>query len=426
MRRMKKLTLMLVMMLSTILLSGCFSANTGIVMNKDGSGTFEISFLSEDKVPNLNGAQTLLENGFTEDFVEAGGEIKTLYSKKIAFKTPAELQKMLTDGKVLFDKLYGYGSFGAGSKFLNYCYVTKDTFQGVVLGTGLRGWGFDDEDFEDAEDKEFLEDLKGFYVSRIGITFQDEILNHNGKLSKDKKTVTWTFDEEKLSDTLLRASTKATPSYPKDTKKPVIKGVKDGAYYADLIEFSVEDNVGIKSATINGIPIGHEDYVYNAAKYTVTAKDFDGNISKVTFYIDYKAPTVSGVAKHTHYKSERTIKFTDNRAIQAATLNGKLIKSGTKVSKEGSYVLVVADKAGNSTVVRFAIDKTAPKVSGVSHGKTYKGSRTIKFTDNKSVKTATLNGKAVKSGTKVSKKGNHTLKVSDRAGNVTTVRFTIK
>lgn len=72
-------------------------------------------------------------------------------------------------------------------------------------------------------------------------------------------------------------------------------------------------------------------------------------------------------------------------------------------------------------------DKTKPTVKGVKNKKIYKKAVTIKFSDKQSgIKKATLNGKKIKTGKKVNKNGKYTLKVYDKAGNCTTVKFTIK
>lgn len=72
-------------------------------------------------------------------------------------------------------------------------------------------------------------------------------------------------------------------------------------------------------------------------------------------------------------------------------------------------------------------DKTAPKITGVKNGKTYKKAVTIRFTDKDSgIASAKLNGKKIKSGTKVSANGSYKLVVTDKAGNKTTVKFKIK
>lgn len=73
--------------------------------------------------------------------------------------------------------------------------------------------------------------------------------------------------------------------------------------------------------------------------------------------LDKTKPTIKGVKNGTTYKKAVTIKFSDKSGIRKATLNGKKIKSGTKVKKNGSYTLIVTDKAGNSRTVRFKIRK---------------------------------------------------------------------
>jgi hypothetical protein len=103
------------------------------------------------------------------------------------------------------------------------------------------------------------------------------------------------------------------------------------------------------------------------------------------------------------------------------------------VSKNGWYTIKIKDKQNGTYWYRYVkitgIDKTKPTVTGVKNGKKYKKTVTIKFKDNKKgsgIKKATLNGKKIKSGKKVSKKGKYTLVVTDKAGNKKTIKFTIK
>ena len=50
--------------------------------------------------------------------------------------------------------------------------------------------------------------------------------------------------------------------------------------------------------------------------------------------------------------------FSDRQSgIKSATPNGMKIPFGKKVSVDGTYRLVVADKAGNKAVVKFRIRK---------------------------------------------------------------------
>ena len=99
------------------------------------------------------------------------------------------------------------------------------------------------------------------------------------------------------------------------------------------------------------------------------------------------------------------------------------------LTKNGTYTVRIVT-GNNQTILRTiqvtGIDTVKPTIKGVKNGKTY-AKVTIKFSDKGSgIKKATLNGKTIKSGTKVTKKGSYTVKVWDNAGNVKTVKFIIK
>lgn len=80
--------------------------------------------------------------------------------------------------------------------------------------------------------------------------------------------------------------------------------------------------------------------------------------------VDTIAPAVTGVTDSTIYDTDVTPIITDlNLDNTKVTLNGNLFTSGTAVSEEGSYVLVAADLAGNTTTINFTIKKVVPAVS---------------------------------------------------------------
>jgi hypothetical protein len=97
--------------------------------------------------------------------------------------------------------------------------------------------------------------------------------------------------------------------------------------------------------------------------YVLVVTDLANNVTTVNFTIDTTAPVVTGVSNNAYYNSERLITFNEG----SATLNGSVFVSGTTVSDEGVYVLVVTDLANNVTTVNFTIDTTAPVVTGVSN-----------------------------------------------------------
>ena len=124
---------------------------------------------------------------------------------------------------------------------------------------------------------------------------------------------------------------------------------------------------------------------------------------------------------------KKSIKISSPDKINSVTVNGEKV-SGKKISlkEDGEYTVTVKTKNAEETI-SFIKDATKPVVTGVENGKTYTGSVTIKFSDELSgIKSAKLGKKKVKSGVKVSKAGTYTLKVTDKAGNKTTVKFTIK
>ncbi|MFD0826992.1 lamin tail domain-containing protein [Neobacillus sp. M.A.Huq-85] len=247
--------------------------------------------------------------------------------------------------------------------------------------------------------------------------------NHDVTISFDKGTATLNGKDfengTKVSDdgtyTLVvtdEYGNGTTVIFTIDQTAPKVTGVKDmGLYNQDVM---ITFNEG--TATLNGEVFEGGTVVSKEGKYTLIVTDDVGNKSTIDFTIDKTAPKVSGV-EDGYYNRDLTISFDDG----TASLNGDDFTSGTTVSAEGDYTLVVTDDAGNDTVVIFTIDKTAPTVTGVADNSYYNKNVTITF--NKG--TATLNGEAFESRTKVSEEGTYTLIVKDRAGNETTVHFTI-
>lgn len=71
-------------------------------------------------------------------------------------------------------------------------------------------------------------------------------------------------------------------------------------------------------------------------------------------------------------------------------------------------------------------DMYVPKVTGFRNGATYKKAVVVKYKDASKIKSATVNGKAFKSGTKFRKSGHYTITVKDVIGNERTVKLTIR
>jgi 2',3'-cyclic-nucleotide 2'-phosphodiesterase / 3'-nucleotidase / 5'-nucleotidase len=149
---------------------------------------------------------------------------------------------------------------------------------------------------------------------------------------------------------------------------------------------------------------------------TVAVSDPSDNKSQTAVTVlDKIAPVVTGVVNNGIYNKNLVIKFNEG----TATLDGKVHTNGTLVAKEGAHTLVVTDAAGNKTTVKFTIDKTAPKVTGVANNGLYNKDVTIYFNEGK----ALLNGQVVATKKVVKTDGNYSFVVTDVAGNRTTVKF---
>ncbi|WP_397334625.1 beta strand repeat-containing protein, partial [Paenibacillus sp. 1011MAR3C5] len=198
-----------------------------------------------------------------------------------------------------------------------------------------------------------------------------------------------------------------------DTTAPVITNVVDGKVYNSTVTPLFSEGSGL----LNGNPYSSGTTITQDGAYTLSVTDLAGNDATVSFRVDTTLPIVLGVAKGGIYNTNKTITFNEG----TATLNGAVFVSGAQVALDGMYTLIVTDEAGNVTTITFEIDKTAPRVTGVTNGGSYKEEVTVSFNEG----TATLNGAAFTTGTKIDQDGVYTLVVTDAAGNVTTISFTI-
>lgn len=180
--------------------------------------------------------------------------------------------------------------------------------------------------------------------------------------------------------------------------------------------------------------------VSNNGTYVFKMYDLAGNLSTKQVKISNFDRTPPEVvisltnSKPTNKEINIKIESKDSSGHGNITLpNGHTAKNTSmqlyKVTKNGSYKFIVADKAGNtiSKTVKVAnIDKTAPKVeSSLSTTKATNKDVEIRITgsDSSKIENITLpNKKTVKSSStkyKVSKNGSYTFKVKDKAGNTT-------
>ncbi len=159
--------------------------------------------------------------------------------------------------------------------------------------------------------------------------------------------------------------------------------------------------------------IDFEDF-YNNTGITVTTVTDTSQV-----IIDFTPPAITNIISGQYFNTDITPIIVETN-YSWATLNGSNYTSGTVISTEGVYELIVYDLAGNSSAVSFTIDTTEPSFEGVISWAYYSGNVTLTFSD-----TATLNGSGISSGDIISADWTYELIVTDLAGNSTGATFTI-
>ncbi len=186
-----------------------------------------------------------------------------------------------------------------------------------------------------------------------------------------------------------------------DKTPPTVSNVINGFAYNRNVTPTFSEG----TATINGKPHNSDSEISAEGNYTLVVTDAVGNATTVKFTIDKTAPVVSGVLNNQYTKEDVIPTFNEG----TATLNGKTFVSGTPVSSEGVYTLVVRDAAGNETKVSFTIDKTAPSLTGVNAANDNNGKNAKTTVSGSAEPVATINVYVVGSGNKLELVGNGTV-----------------
>ena len=166
---------------------------------------------------------------------------------------------------------------------------------------------------------------------------------------------------------------------------------------------------------------------------------FDGEATATVNWIDNEGPkaTVSySIENITNQDIEVTI--TTDEAIENQ-IDGWDFTNDSNTEMKKTYSqnveekITIQDELGNTSEVNISIkniDKMTPQISGVENGKTYEEAVTPNVTDENLEKiTLTKDGNVVSSytnGQKITGNGQYVLTATDKAGNETTVQFTIQ
>lgn len=217
-----------------------------------------------------------------------------------------------------------------------------------------------------------------------------------------------------------------------------INDVEDGERYTSVAPTFTEGTGELSKldpengdAIISTILYQSGTLITETGKYKLVVTDAAGNTATVTFTVDVTGPVITGVENNKTYATNITPSVTTTGTIKSVVLkkNNEIVEGYTtslgEITEEGSYELKVTDDLGNTTTVKFTIDKTAPEVSGVKMNGEYKTATPV-FTEG----TATLQKGSEEaadftSGTIIAADGEYTLVVTDEVGNARTILFKI-
>ena len=224
-----------------------------------------------------------------------------------------------------------------------------------------------------------------------------------------------------------------TVKFTLDLEMPSVNGVADGESYKSKKTVKVRDNLGIKSATINGAAIPDDGVTISTnGKYTVSATDIAGNTKTVVFWYDTQMPSISGIKEGGVYKKSVKVRISDGiSGIEKIELDESQIAVNPVITVSGTknHTIVVYDKAGNKKQVKFSTDAKKPKISASKKAKV--GDR-IRVSDTIALRYVKVGKKKyncsgeTKFECKFTKKGKQKITVVDKAGNKATKTVKVK
>ncbi|WP_239301296.1 InlB B-repeat-containing protein [Paenibacillus sp. ACRRY] len=129
------------------------------------------------------------------------------------------------------------------------------------------------------------------------------------------------------------------------TTAPIVSGVTEGGTYNQAV--TPRFNSG--TAILNGSAFTSGTTVTADGDYTLAVTNSIGTTT-IHFTVDTHPPIVTGVTQDGVYNVSPFITFNEG----TATLNGFPFNTGDTVQAEGEHVLIVTDRAGNTTTVQFS------------------------------------------------------------------------
>ncbi len=157
-----------------------------------------------------------------------------------------------------------------------------------------------------------------------------------------------------------------------DSTKPLITPEDlDGSYNNATVAITISDDTATNyTLTLNGDPVENPnlDELTEEGTYTLTVTDEAFNEITITFTIDTTDPVLfvndeeveNGATIYVNKKAEMTV---DETNLESFTSNGadrteNVLNGSWTAANDGTYNIVVTDKAGNKTTYKVVVDQT--------------------------------------------------------------------
>lgn len=276
------------------------------------------------------------------------------------------------------------------------------------------------------------------YGSSLEVTSDDEnakitIIDSEGQVVKGKLK-----DGKYTVKAVDDAFNEVTAEITIDTTAPQVTGINNKAITKDNVTLKIND-LTKTTVKVNGKEVKSLTFDDDGI-YEVAVVDEAGNETNVAFTIDTTAPIIKGVED-----GDITGKIVELALVDLTKTTVKVNGEETEdltFAEDGIYEVEVIDEVENTSNITFTVDRTAPKVTGISDKGVTNENVTLEITDltNTTVKIngveytpiraltlsarAKVSGAAPKSLT-FENEGNYDVEIIDGAKNVTEITFTI-
>lgn len=141
-----------------------------------------------------------------------------------------------------------------------------------------------------------------------------------------------------------------------------LSGVSNHGFTNTNVRFTWTDATA--TATLDGKSYTKNSIITSEGSHTIELKDPAKNISKYSFTIDKTPPqgTLTGVGDGGITNTDVIFRWAEDNIT--VTLNDLDYAKGTTICEEGHHSIALTDRAQNTNVYTFTIDKSPPEVSG--------------------------------------------------------------